>query len=65
MLQVSNVTYNWAGYLVTRWNFRPSQYDLQKIVARTSKEQKAATTKRKALAAIPSDHVTDRYNAYR
>jgi hypothetical protein len=49
MLRVSNVAYNWADYLVTKCNFRPSQYDLQKVVARTSNDEKAATTKRKSL----------------
>jgi hypothetical protein len=56
MLRVSNVAYNWADYLVTKCNFRPSQYDLQKIVSRTSNEEKAATTNRKALAVIPSEY---------
>jgi hypothetical protein len=36
MLRVSNVAYNWADYLVTKCNFRPSLYGLQKVVARTS-----------------------------
>jgi hypothetical protein len=35
MLRVSNVAYNWADYLVTKCNFRPSLYGLQKVVART------------------------------
>jgi hypothetical protein len=59
MLRVSNVAYNWADYLVTKCNFPPSQYDLQKIVARTSNDEKAATAKRKALGAIPSQYVPD------
>jgi hypothetical protein len=59
MLRVSNVAYNWADYLVTKCNFRPSLYDLQKVVARTSNDEKAATTKRKALGAIPSQYVPD------
>jgi hypothetical protein len=59
MLRVSNVAYNWADYLVTKCNFRPSLYGLQKVVARTSKDEKAATVKRKALDAIPSQYVPD------
>jgi hypothetical protein len=59
MLRISNVAYNWADYMVTKCNFRPSQYDLQKVVARTSNNEKAATAKRKALAAIPSQYVPD------
>jgi hypothetical protein len=59
MLRVSNVAYNWAGYLVTKCNFRPSLYGLQKVVARTSKDEKAATAKRKALDAIPDQYVPD------
>jgi transposase len=59
MLRVSNVAYNWAGYLVTKCNFRPSQYDLQRVVARASKEEKAATAKRKPLEAIPDEHVPE------
>jgi hypothetical protein len=57
MLRVSNVAYNWADYLVTKCNFRPSLYGLQKVVARKSKDEKAATAKRKALGAIPSQYV--------
>jgi hypothetical protein len=53
MLRVSNVAYNWVDYLVTKCNFRPSLYGLQKVVARTSKDEKAGTAKRKALDAIP------------
>jgi transposase len=59
MLRVSNVAYNWADYLVTKCNIRPSLYGLQKIVARMSKEEKAATAKRKALDAIPNQYVPD------
>jgi hypothetical protein len=59
MLRVSNVAYNWADYLVTKCNFRPSLYGLQKVVARTSKDEKAATAKRKALDAIPDQYVPD------
>jgi hypothetical protein len=59
MLRVSNVAYNWADYLVTKCNFRPSLYGLQKVVARTSKEEKAATAKRKAIDAIPGQYVPD------
>jgi transposase len=59
MLRVSNVAYNWADYLVKQCNFRPSLYDLQKVVARTSKEEKAAVGKRKALEAIPDQYVPD------
>jgi flagella basal body P-ring formation protein FlgA len=59
MLRVSNVAYNWADYLVTKCNFPPSLYGLQKVVARTSKDEKAATAKRKALDAIPHQYVPD------
>jgi transposase len=59
MLRVSNVAYNWADYLVTKCNFRPSLYGLQKVVARASKDEKAATAKRKTLDAIPSQYVPD------
>jgi hypothetical protein len=34
-----------------------TRYDLQQIVSRTTNEEKAATMKRKALAAIPSEYV--------
>jgi hypothetical protein len=57
MLRVSNIAYNWADYLVTNCNFRPSLYGLQKVVARTPKEEKAATAKRKDLGAIPDQYV--------
>jgi hypothetical protein len=59
MLRVSNVAYNWADYLVTKCNFRPSLYGLQKVVARASMDEKAATAKRKTLDAIPGQYVPD------
>jgi hypothetical protein len=57
MLRISNVAYNWADYLVTKYNFRPSLYGLQKVVAHASKAEKAATAKRKTLDTIPSQYV--------
>jgi IS605 OrfB family transposase len=36
MLKVSNYAYNWCNYLVKEKNFKPKQFDLQKIVTKTN-----------------------------
>ena len=36
MLKVSNYAYNWCNYLVKEKQFKPKQFDLQKIVAKTN-----------------------------
>jgi hypothetical protein len=57
MLRVSNVAYNWVDYLVTKYHFRPGNYYLQEIITRASREAVAATSRRKAMAAIPSEYI--------
>jgi hypothetical protein len=59
MLRVSNVAYNWADLLVTKYHFRPTQNYLRDIVTRTTNEAVPATTRRKAQVAIPSEYVPD------
>lgn len=36
MLKVKNQAYNWCNYLVAEKNFKPKQFDLQKIVSKTN-----------------------------
>lgn len=38
MLKVSNYCYNWCNYLVTEKNFKPKQFDLQRIVCKTKSQ---------------------------